>query len=254
MLSDFSLLQWALVFLIFVWSGLVRSGLGFGGAAFSLPLMLMLVDDPLLWLPMVACHLLLFSTLTVMRTPSVVDWGTIRSTLPVMLVPKMLGVLGLVSLPADIMTTLIYAITLAYGFTYALNIAVASHSRVVDNVLLLMGGYASGVSLIGAPLITAVYTRRVAIERLRATLFAMWIILVSIKMATFVWFGVDLQLRYALLTLPAVAIGHWLGLAVHNALVKNDGERYRRLLGMLLIAICGYGLVANLLRFVSPPT
>ena len=38
LLTDFSPLQIALAFLVFAWTGFVRSGLGFGGAALGLPL------------------------------------------------------------------------------------------------------------------------------------------------------------------------------------------------------------------------
>jgi hypothetical protein len=43
----------------------VRSGLGFGGAVLTLPFLLMIRDQPLLFLPIISIHLLLFSGLTV---------------------------------------------------------------------------------------------------------------------------------------------------------------------------------------------
>jgi uncharacterized membrane protein YfcA len=51
--------------LLFVWGGFVRSGLGFGGAVLTLPFLLMIRDEPLLFLPIISVHLLLFSGLTV---------------------------------------------------------------------------------------------------------------------------------------------------------------------------------------------
>jgi hypothetical protein len=39
----------------------VRSGLGFGGAVLTLPFLLMIRDQPLLFLPIISVHLLLFS-------------------------------------------------------------------------------------------------------------------------------------------------------------------------------------------------
>lgn len=51
--------------LIFIWSGFVRSGLGFGGAVLSLPFLLLVLDDPLVFLPIIAVHLLVFSSLTI---------------------------------------------------------------------------------------------------------------------------------------------------------------------------------------------
>jgi uncharacterized membrane protein YfcA len=43
-MTDLTLTQSILVLLIFVWSGFVRTGLGFGGAMMALPLLL-LVDN-----------------------------------------------------------------------------------------------------------------------------------------------------------------------------------------------------------------
>ena len=63
-LLQFSQSQILLTLLIFVWSGFVRSGLGFGGAALGLPLMLFVDDQPLFWLPVIGTHLLIFTGLT----------------------------------------------------------------------------------------------------------------------------------------------------------------------------------------------
>ena len=64
-MSDLSLIQYVLIALIFIWSGFVRSGLGFGGAVLSLPFLLLVKDDPLVFLPIIAVHLLVFSSLTI---------------------------------------------------------------------------------------------------------------------------------------------------------------------------------------------
>jgi hypothetical protein len=47
------------VSLIFMWAGFVRTGLGFGGAALGLPLMLLVGASPVYWLPVIGLHLLL---------------------------------------------------------------------------------------------------------------------------------------------------------------------------------------------------
>ena len=57
---DFSTAQLIAISAIFVWSGFVRAGLGFGGAALALPLLLMVIDQPLFFLPIIATHLLIF--------------------------------------------------------------------------------------------------------------------------------------------------------------------------------------------------
>lgn len=64
-MSDLSLVQYVLIGLIFIWSGFVRSGLGFGGAVLSLPFLLLVLDEPLVFLPIIAVHLLVFSALTI---------------------------------------------------------------------------------------------------------------------------------------------------------------------------------------------
>ena len=204
------------VSLIFIWSGFVRGGLGFGGAALAMPLMLLVINDPLIWLPMVANHLLIFSTLTIYNRLANIDWVYLKKALLVMLIPKIAGVFGLISLPTVLLVNLIYGVTFIYALTYIMDYKFSSKNRLVDNILLFFGGYASGTSLIGAPLISAVFSRHVEISRLRDTLFGLWIILVIIKMSTFIVFEVNLQFKYTLYMLPAAAIGHWLGLKLHR--------------------------------------
>ena len=58
---DLSWVQYALIGLVFIWSGFVRSGLGFGGAVLSLPFLLLIDNNPLVYLPIISVHLLVFS-------------------------------------------------------------------------------------------------------------------------------------------------------------------------------------------------
>ena len=60
-MSDLAPLQMLAIGLIFVWSGLVRSGIGFGGAAVAMPLLLLIVDNPLIVMPVIAVQLLFFA-------------------------------------------------------------------------------------------------------------------------------------------------------------------------------------------------
>lgn len=98
-LFEFSPMEFGLVALVFVWSGFVRSGLGFGGAALSLPLPLLIFDKPLYWLPIVGSQLLLFSALTLRTRIANVDWMVLRKTSIYILPAKLAGVFGLISLP-----------------------------------------------------------------------------------------------------------------------------------------------------------
>jgi uncharacterized membrane protein YfcA len=228
--------QAILTALIFVWTGFVRAGLGFGGAALGLPLMLFIDDRPLSWLPMIGLHLLFFSGLTLRTRLGDVDWAYLR-TAGVFIVPATLaGITGLLNLPQSWLLAFIYIITLGYAITWLANLAIYSHHDWVDKLLLVCGGYVAGTSLTGAPLLIAVFARHVALARLRNTLFVLWFILVTIKMTAFVVVGVDLRLVTALALLPVAALGHVLGLRTHEYMLRND-RQMRRVIGAALILI-----------------
>lgn len=252
-MSDLTLYQYVLIALIFVWSGFVRSGLGFGGSVLALPFLLLVHNAPLVYLPIISVHLLFFSTLTIVlnnrgrQSPqqdrqSTVDWRYLGSILPIMIVPKLIGVLGLITLPGHILSVIIFAIISVYALSYLLNRPFRSNSRTVDTLFLMLGGYISGTSLIGAPLIIAVAAQHVARARLRDTLLALWFILVTIKMLAFIWAGVDLQLIHNLWLLPCAAVGHVLGLRFHDYLLKAETPRFFQLLGATLLLISAMGL------------
>ena len=243
MFASFDLFQWSLLALIFVWTGFVRTALGFGGAALSLPLMLLLAPQPLQFLPVIGTHLLVFSSLTLANRLHNVDWHYLRRALAVMLLPMAAGLAGLLSLPGETLSVLVFSITLLYGISYLIGRPLRSQNRWVDSVLLAGGGYAAGASLIGAPLIVAVFTRHVEPHQLRDTLFVTWIVFVLIKMSTFIATGVDLHWRIALLLLPVAAVGHMAGLRVHDAILASDGKRIRRLIGVALVLVTCLGLV-----------
>jgi uncharacterized membrane protein YfcA len=243
---ELSTVQLILIGLIFIWSGFVRAGLGFGGVALALPLMLLVIDNPVLWLPICSSHLLIFSLWSVYDRLDNVDWKFIRRAMWVVIVPKIAGVLGLLKLPAELVSNAIYICIIGYAITYILNYQFNSKGKSIDYLMLILGGYASGVSLIGAPLISAVMVRHVTLSRIRDTMFALWIVLVTIKMSTFVAFDVDLQFRYMLYLLPFAGVGHWLGAKLHRRLITGNGVRFKRALGVVLLLICGYGLWNNL--------
>lgn len=241
MLLDFSLGQTLAVALLFVWAGFVRTGLGFGGAALGLPLMLFVHNDPLLWLPIISTHLLFFSALTLRTRLNNVDWQYLRRSSVYIIPPAIIGVFGLVSLPTLWLNVFIYSITLFYGLTWLFNRAIESRKNWVDKVLLVLGGYVAGTSLTGAPLMVAVYMRNVSRDRLRDTLFVLWFILVSIKMTTFIALSVDLHFPAALMLIPVAAIGHMLGLKAHDAIMRND-LLFKRWIGGGLVIVSTLGL------------
>lgn len=242
MLLDFTLQQTLLTGLLFVWTGFVRTGLGFGGAALGLPLLLFVDDDLLLWLPMIGTHLLFFSGLTLSKRLHNVDWAYLRQSLIYIIPPVIIGIFGLVSFPALWLNLFIYLITLFYGGIWMLDRSIHSQQNWVDKALLILGGYVAGVSLTGAPLMVAVYMRHVSKERLRDTLFVLWFTLVSIKMTAFVTLSVDLHFLTALSLLPVAAVGHVLGLKTHQAIMRNE-RSFKRWVGGGLVVVSLLGLV-----------
>lgn len=233
--------QWLGLGLVFAWTGFVRTGLGFGGAALGLPFMLLLLPDPQFFLPVIGLHLLFFSSLTLSKRIKQVDWRVVRNVMLVLLVPKLLGIVGLLSLPSQWLSLLVFFITFIYGLLWFLQIEVRSQNRWVDGILLILGGYISGTSLIGAPLIVAVVVRYVERERLRETLFVLWLILVVLKLTAFGVAGVPLHVDLALVLLPLAAIGHFIGLKVHDYLLKTGEKTFRRVIGLGLLLVSSVG-------------
>ncbi|HEX5637967.1 MAG TPA: sulfite exporter TauE/SafE family protein, partial [Gammaproteobacteria bacterium] len=214
---------------------------GFGGAALGLPLMLLIYNQPLFWLPIIGTHLLFFSALTLRTRISNVDWAYLRQSLIYILPAALIGVFGLLNLPNRWLLLFIYVITLFYAVIWLFNIDIRSNKNWVDKCLLIAGGYVAGTSLTGAPLMVAVFMRHIAITQLRNTLFVLWFILVSIKMTTFAVVGVDLHITTALMLLPVATIGHVMGIYAHDKIMQND-RLFRRIIGGFLIAICLPGL------------
>lgn len=256
-MADLSAAQYILIALIFVWSGFVRSGLGFGGAVLSLPFLLLVLDEPLVFLPIIAVHLLIFSSLTVWmnnrkrpqsgeeQKEGTVDWRYIGRLMTILIIPKMIGVIGLFTLPNNVLSAIIFVIVALYSVSYIVNRPFRSGSKAIDILFLMLGGYISGTSLIGAPLIIAVAAQQLPKEKLRDSLFVLWFILVLIKLGAFIWVGVDLQLIHHLWLLPAAAVGHVIGLRVHESMLRAETALFFRVLGSVLLVVSGIGLVTS---------
>lgn len=242
MIFELTTTQLYLTAMVFVWTGFVRSGLGFGGAALGLPLMLFINDQPIVWLPIIGAHLLFFSALTLRTRLDNVDWGYLKQSSTYIIPAALVGVFGLLTLPNALLVFFVYAVTLFYAVTWMMNWSIASSNAWLDKVFLMSGGYIAGTSLTGAPLMVAVYMRNVPIDQLRNTLFVLWFVLVSIKLTTFALVGVDLQWFSAFLLLPIAAIGHIAGLKAHDAILKND-QRFKQVIGGLLVCISISGLM-----------
>lgn len=229
----------------------MRSGLGFGGAVLTLPFLLLVLNQPLVFLPLIAVHLLIFSSLTVVQnhyrthSATTINWTFLRRALLIMAIPKAIGVLGVLTLPADIVSGFIFIIVSVYAVSYILNRPFKSNNKYLDTGLLALGGYVSGTSLIAAPLVVPVAASHVSKEQLRDTLFALWFILVAIKLVAFFMAGVDMQWKQHLWLLPCATLGHVLGLRFHAYTLQADTALFFRVMGvgLLVVSVVGMGRI-----------
>ena len=232
----------------------MRSGLGFGGALFTIPFLLLIHNDPLFFLPIISIHLLFFASLTLLpnqllskqdgtNNPPTVNWRFVRYALLIMIIPKLAGVIGLLILPSDLMNCIIFLLIGAYSVTYIIGQPLQSNSRLLDIVFLILGAYISGTSLIGGPLVIAVAMRHIKSHEFRNTLFVLWTVLVSIKLCAFAYAGVDLQFAAALWLLPFAGIGHFIGLRFHQQLLQQSNARFYQILGGVLLTASFAGIV-----------
>ena len=254
---DFYWYQYALIVLVFIWSGFVRAGFGFGGALFTIPFLLLIHNDPLFFLPIISIHLLFFAALTLYSSSrpknstvdqlsapqAAINWNFVRYALLVMLIPKLAGVVGLLILPTKLMNSIIFMLIAGYATTYIIGRPLKSNSRTLDTVFLVLGAYISGTSLIGGPLVIAVAMRHIQAHEFRNTLFVLWFVLVSIKLCAFALAGVDLQWLAALWLLPFAGIGHIVGQKFHQQLLQHSNARFYQLLGWVLLATSLIGLI-----------
>ena len=247
----------------------------------SLPFLLMVSNEPLVYLPLISIHLLVFSSITIYKSNSTrfkptrfkptrfavngkaksvnknaeennvdtgtVDWKYLKRAMSIMIIPKLIGVFGLITLPSALMSAIIFSIVGIYSLTYIFNKPFKSNSKTLDILFLSLGAYISGTSLIGAPLIITVFANHVSKYQLRDTLFALWFILVTIKMGAFLYAGIDLQLIHHLWLLPCAAIGHVIGLRFHHYIISADTAVFYRVVGIALLIISITGLTQNVL-------
>ena len=238
----FSPLELLMIAIIFTWIGFVRTGLGFGGAVLGLPILMLIGGSPIDWLPIIGIHLLFFSSITLSNSLRQVDWQYLKKSLPWILPAKIIGVIGLLSLPPNVMTVIVYLITILYSLTWINNSQIISKKTWVNNLLLFFGGYLSGTSLMGGVLLVAVYMSNIDLKKLRNTLFVLWFFLVSIKMAAFMAVGVYIDWRFSLMLIPVAALGHFIGLRMHERMIKSDAK-FKRWMGGVLIIVCMVGLL-----------
>jgi len=234
-------LEIVIIGLIFTWIGFVRTGLGFGGAVLGLPILMLVGGSPIDWLPIIGIHLLFFSSVTLLNSLKQIDWAYLKKSLPWIIPAQMIGVIGLLNLSPTVMIVVVYSITSFYAVTWIINRNIASKKNWVNRLLLIIGGYISGTSLMGGALLVAVYAANLEVKKLRNTLFVLWFIIVSIKMVAFLFVGIYIDWKFSLMLIPVAGLGHIIGLKVHDQLIKNDAK-FKRWIGGVLLLICIIGL------------
>ena len=250
LLLDFSIGQLALIGLIFVWTGFVRTAFGFGGAVLGLPFLLFIEEKPIYWLPIIGLHLLFFTSSNLMNKKNFhnINWDFLRYLAIWAGIPILIGVWGVIHFSDEAMSLFVYGLSFVYGVSWLFNLRLQSNSSWLDNIIIILGGYVAGSSLSGAPLIVAVALKRLKAIEFRSTLFVLWNCNVMVKMLGFVFFGALIDWQAALILLPVAAIGHFIGLRVHDRLISKD-ETGRKILGSVLISLALSKILFELWRF-----
>lgn len=94
-MGDLLWYQYVLIGLIFAWSGFVRTSLGFGGAVLALPFLLLIFSSWIAW----NGHRQVRQAGNGAAVQSNIDWGYLVKALKIMIIPKLVGVVGLLSMP-----------------------------------------------------------------------------------------------------------------------------------------------------------
>lgn len=221
----------------FCWSGFVRAGLGFGGAGLMYPIALIAIDSVLFLVPIISIQLLVLSCITLIKDYRLINWKVVSAFFALILPTFMIGVFGLITLPESWTLGIVYAVITFYSLGYIFNWDTQKAGKWLAPPSLIIGGYVSGLSLSGAPLIAAVIIKKLAKEQIRASLFALWVILVCIKLLTLYSYDVDLQLEHQLWLFPCAILGHLMGMKAHDRLLMMEGVIFYRYLGAGLLAV-----------------
>ncbi len=62
------------------------------------------------------------------------------------------------------------------------------------------------------------------------------------KMVAFMAVGVYIDWRFSLMLIPVAALGHFIGLRMHERMIKSDAK-FKRWIGGVLIIVCMVGLL-----------
>ena len=248
---DFSLYTIAVLCIAFIWSGFVRAGLGFGGAGLMYPVALLAVDSVLFLVPIICVQLIFFASITLFKDFGKINWPVMKRAFLIILPPFMVGVFGLIQLPELWVLLTLYIIIIAYSCNYLLYSEKLTPKPWLDYPLLLVGGYVSGLSLSGAPLIAAIVIRQLDKKEIKASLFILWVVLCCIKLATLGYFEVDLQLEHQLWLLPCALVGHVLGNRFHDKILRLKPVILYRLIGSAMLILCLASLTPRVITMLA---
>ncbi len=240
---EFTPLVVVVLILAFWWSGFVRAGLGFGGAGLMYPVALLVIDQVVFLVPIICVQLMLFSGVTLIRDHPRINWRLLGLLFLVLIPPFMVGVFDLISLADEVMLGIVYAVVISYSLGYIFNLNLGRAAKWLDFPVLLVGGYVSGLSLAGAPLIAAVAIRHLPRHQMRASLFVLWWVLCAVKLSTLYAYDVDLQLRHQLWLLPSALIGHLMGMKLHDKLLQMQTPNFFRWMGLALLCLSLAGIL-----------
>ena len=232
-----------ILLIAFWWSGFVLAGLGFGGAGLMYPIAFLVVDSVLFIVPIVGVHLLIFTSVTLLRGGyKKVDWRTTAKILAIIMPTKIAGVFGLLQLPDFWLLMSVYIIIILYSIGYIFNIRSPKPNPWLNIPTLLFGGYVAGLNLSGAPIIAAVALQYLRKEQARESMFVVWIIAVSIKLSTLIAFDVDMQWQHQLWLFPIALLGHIMGSKMHQRLQAMQNAEFYRWMGVALLCLSIIGM------------
>ncbi len=240
---EFTPLTIAILMLAFWWSGFVRAGLGFGGAGLMYPVAFLVVDSVIFIVPIVGVHLIVFTSYTLLKGDyKKIDWVTTRRLLLIILPAKIAGVFGLLQLPDLWLLMSVYIIIIFYSLGYIFDFKSNKPKKWLNIPSLLFGGYVSGLTLSGAPIIAAVAMQYLKKEQARASLYVIWIVAVTIKLSTLMYYNIDMQWQHQLWLFPVALVGTIMGNRMHDRLQQLNSRVFYRWMGIALLTLSLIGL------------
>ena len=126
--------------LCFLWSGFIRSGLGFGGLVLTLPFALMVVDSPLDIMPLAVVHAFVVGISTVFLRFRNVDWMQLLKMIKVMAIPVLFGLFGLITIPETWLLLLVFGVVLMYSVNYIRPFIQLKVGGWSNTLVLMLGG------------------------------------------------------------------------------------------------------------------